>query len=60
MKLLKQISLISTKEAAEDTTDDLITDEEESYLDDDLDFGDLGPSSTSFPDFPYTTSCKCD
>ncbi|XP_051006513.1 cilia- and flagella-associated protein 44, partial [Acomys russatus] len=44
-------SLISTKETAEDTTDGLNTDAEESYLDDDLDLEDMEESSTSSQDY---------
>ncbi|CAH6792361.1 cilia- and flagella-associated protein 44 [Phodopus roborovskii] len=46
----------SDSKPQEDTTDDLYTDEEESYLDDDLDFEDMGQNSTSFQDFPQITS----
>ena len=54
------MSLLSTKEAPEDTTDDLYTDEEESYVDDDFDLEDMGQSTTSFQEFLQMTRCKCD
>ncbi|XP_040606721.1 cilia- and flagella-associated protein 44 isoform X2 [Mesocricetus auratus] len=54
----RQSSRSDSKQAPEDTTDDLYTDEEESYFDDDLDFGYGEPSSTSFQEFIQMTSSQ--
>ncbi|XP_038202030.1 cilia- and flagella-associated protein 44 [Arvicola amphibius] len=51
----KQSSRSDSKQAPEDTTDDLYTDEEESYLDDDFDLEDMGQSTTSFQEYLQMT-----